>query len=309
MTYSVLVLMANFVIFAVIMVIYNPKDWWKLILSLHKSDTFRMMLPGILGMAAYTALVVYLELGLFHLNYKNTTSIHALVGFVLSLLLVFRTNTAYDRWWEGRKAWGSFVNNSRNLAIKISALVDEPYARKRIKQLIQNYVIASKEHLRDGVKAEQLLEMDKYSVHDLVMHEHVPNRIASLLIREINELHTSKIISGEQLLFINAELQSFTDNIGICERIKKTPIPYSYSLFIKKIIFIYIASMPFGFAMEFGYWSAFIVPLLFYIFGSIELIAEEIEDPFGSDDNDLPTDQISETICRNLDEIFEKSNV
>ena len=63
--------------------------------------------------------------------------------------------------------------------------------------------------------------------------------------------------------------------------------------------------MPFGFAMEFGYWSMFIVSILFYIFGSIELIAEEIEDPFGTDDNDLPTDQISETICRNLDEIMD----
>lgn len=295
----------KFVIFAVYMVIYNPKDWWKLILSFQKSDTFRMMLPGILGMALFTGAVVYTELNIFHLNYKNTTSIHALVGFVLSMLLVFRTNTAYDRWWEGRKAWGSFVNNSRNLAIKLSVMVDDQVIKQRLKILIQNYVQASKEHLRHGIKSELLKDTDLYKVHDIMGHAHVPNRIAQLLISEVQALHKNGKISGEQLLFLNNELQSFTDNIGVCERIKKTPIPYSYSIFLKKIIFIYIASMPFGFAMEFGYWSMFIVSILFYIFGSIELIAEEIEDPFGTDDNDLPTDQISETICRNLDEIMD----
>ncbi len=295
----------KFVIFAVHMVIYNPKDWWKLILSFQKSDTFRMMLPGIIGMALFTGAIVYTELNIFHLNYKNTTSIHALVGFVLSMLLVFRTNTAYDRWWEGRKAWGSFVNNSRNLALKLSALVEDPLIKQRLKILIQNYVLASKEHLRHGVKSEFLKDSDLHKVHDIMGYTHVPNRIAQLLIAEVQSLQKQGVISGEQLLFINNELQSFTDNIGVCERIKKTPIPYSYSIFLKKIIFIYIASMPFGFAMEFGYWSMFIVSILFYIFGSIELIAEEIEDPFGMDDNDLPTDQISETICRNLDEIMD----
>lgn len=286
------------------MVIYNPKDWWKLILGFQKSDTFRMMLPGILGMALFTGAVVYTELNVFHLNYKNTTSIHALVGFVLSMLLVFRTNTAYDRWWEGRKAWGSFVNNSRNLAIKLSVVTTDKVLKERLKILIQNYVVAAKEHLRHGVKTELLKDTDTWKVHDMLSAVHVPNRIAQLLLFEIQQMHQKGQISGEQLLFINAELQSFTDNIGVCERIKKTPIPYSYSIFLKKIIFIYIASMPFGFAMEFGYWSMFIVSILFYIFGSIELIAEEIEDPFGTDDNDLPTDQISETICRNLDEIL-----
>ncbi|MCC6818545.1 MAG: hypothetical protein IT245_06630, partial [Bacteroidia bacterium] len=159
------------------MVIYNPKDWWKLILSFQKSDTFRIMLPGIIGMAAYTWIVVYFELGVFHLNYKNTTSIHALVGFVLSMLLVFRTNSAYERWWEGRKIWGSFVNNSRNLAIKLSVMIEDRALRIKFKTLIQNYILATKEHLRDGVKSDILKECEGYTKADFTMHAHVPNRI------------------------------------------------------------------------------------------------------------------------------------
>jgi len=246
-----------------------------------------------------------MELTVLHLSYKNTTTIHAMVGFVLSMLLVFRTNSAYERWWEGRKIWGSFVNNSRNLAIKLSVIVKDPILRSRFKILIANYVSAGKSHLRNGVLTEDLRSTDKQSIDYFLQAKHVPNRIAICLTDEIHQLYKDQKISGEELLFLNAELQSFTDNIGACERIKKTPIPYSYNIFLKKIIFIYIASMPFGFAMEFGYWTCMIVPVLFYIFGSIELIAEEIEDPFGTDDNDLPTEQIAANIALNLDEILD----
>jgi putative membrane protein len=286
------------------MVIYNPKDWWKLILSFPKSDTFRIMLPGILGIAVYTFLVVYTEKELIHAQFNNTTTIHAMVGFVLSMLLVFRTNTAYDRWWEGRKAWGSFVNNSRNLAIKLSAIIKNQEDKTRLKILIQNYVGSSKSHLRQSVTKDDLIECDKYPIEEMLKHKHVPNFIMKNFLIELNGMLEEGKISSTQMLIINNEIQSFSDNLGSCERIKKTPIPYSYSIFLKKIIFIYIASMPFGFAMEFGYWSVFIVSILFYIFASIELIAEEIEDPFGTDDNDLPTDQISEMIKQNLDEIM-----
>ena len=95
---------------------------------------------------------------------------------------------------------------------------------------------------------------------------------------------------------LNTQLQSFTDTTGACERVKNTPIPYSYNIFLKKVIFIYVFTMPIGFVREFGYWAMPIVAALFYIFVSIEMIAEEIEDPFGVDANDLPLDQI----CKNI---------
>lgn len=286
------------------MVIYNPKDWWRLIFAFHKSDTFRMMLPGIIGVAFFTGIVAYVENEVFQATFKNTTAIHGLVGFVLSLLLVFRTNTAYERWWEGRKAWGSFVNNSRNLALKLSVLSLSQDQKKMFADLISNYIYATKEHLRGFSPAEDLVFNDTYDINYYLGVQHLPNRVMKAIYQEINILHSQKIITGEQLLFLNEELRSFTDNVGICERIKRTPIPYSYSLYLKKIIFIYVFTMPIGFVREFGYWAMPIVSLVFYVFGSIELLAEEIEDPFGTDANDLPTDQIFETIRTNMDEIM-----
>lgn len=286
------------------MIIYNPKDWWKLIFAFHKSDTFRMMLPGIIGVAVFTGVIAYIENEVFHATFKNTTAIHALVGFVLSMLLVFRTNTAYDRWWEGRKAWGSYVNNSRNLALKLSVSGLCKEQKTEFHTLISNYILATKEHLRGQYAVNQISFTDKYPEAYFENCTHLPNRIMQAIYLEIQHLYQQKHISDHQLLYINEELRSFTDNIGICERIKRTPIPYSYSLYLKKIIFIYVFTMPIGFVREFGYWAMPIVALIFYVFASIELLAEEIEDPFGTDANDLPTDQLYETISANVGEIL-----
>ena len=118
------------------MVTYNPKDWWKLIFAFHKSDTFRQLLPGILGVAAFTAVIAFLENDYFHATFKNTTVIHSLVGFVLSMLLVFRTNSAYDRWWEGRKLWGNLVNSSRNLYLKLDKMIENSEDKIEILKII-----------------------------------------------------------------------------------------------------------------------------------------------------------------------------
>ena len=106
------------------------------------------------------------------------------------------------------------------------------------------------------------------------------------------------------MINLDKELKDFIDLIGGCERIKNTPIPYSYSMFIKKFIFIYLITLPFGFVTTFGYFTIATVLLVSFILLSIELIGEEIEDPFGRDINDLPTDELSGKIHENIREIF-----
>ena len=108
------------------MIKYNPKHWISQIFHIAKSDTLKILWKELLILAVITAVITYIETNYFKniLFLKEMIAVYSLIGFVLSLLLVFRTNTAYDRWWEGRKKWGELVNNSRNLAIKISALTE-----------------------------------------------------------------------------------------------------------------------------------------------------------------------------------------
>jgi putative membrane protein len=287
---------------------YNPKVWFALIFQFHKTDTFRMLIPAILGLALLASLLCYLHITLQIITFRSTTVMHSLLGFVISMLLVFRTNTAYDRWWEGRKMWGDLVNNSRNLLLKINAFVplEDDKIKTRFRILISNYSFALKEHLRGGFKPEQLEDTDVLRVIDLEKYYHIPNKIAGQLYIEVEKLKQANVLSDEKLLMLNDELKSFTNIAGACERIKGTPIPYSYSSFIKRIIFLYAITLPLGLVADLKWATVPISVFIFYTLASIELIAEEIEDPFGTDINDLPTDEIAERIRKNLKEIISK---
>ncbi len=287
------------------MIAYNPKDWLKLIFIFHKSDTFRMLLPALIIAAAYSTLLTYLSIEVHYLEFKSTTVIHSLLGFVISMLLVFRTNTAYDRWWEGRKLWGELVNSSRNFALKINTMI--PFETKNEKDnlniLIGNFPFVLKEHLRGRFKAVEFETNKTITIEDLNKVNHKPNALIWAIEKEVMQAYKNKNVTNEQLLLLNDELKTMANVCGACERIKNTPIPYSYSMFLKKFIFAYVFTMPLGFVYDFKYWTAPIVVFIFYAFASIELIAEEIEDPFGTDANDLPLDAIALTIRTNVKEI------
>ena len=286
------------------MVNYNPKEWFGLIFEFHKSDTMRKLFYVLLVYGLFTSLIVYLEL--HYTNFESTITIHSLVGFIIGLLLVFRTNTAYDRWWEGRKLLGALVNTSRNLALKINAILDKNDKKRRdfYKHMICNYCFSLKEHLRDNINLEELESTGEFKKEELKKYDHLPNIIVSEIFKQNKSLHDQKIINGEIFLSIDKKTDLFSDIIGGCERIKKTPIPFSYNIFIKKFIFIYTITLPLGLATTFFYWTIPISIIILYILASLELLAEEIENPFGNDPNDLPADNICETIKSNVFEIL-----
>ncbi|HYD22362.1 MAG TPA: bestrophin family protein [Flavipsychrobacter sp.] len=292
------------------MLAYNPKEWFSVIFRMHKADTVRKLLPLILFVAAYSAVIAFIEIEFLNLSghnwLKNIPMMHNLLGFAISMLLVFRTNTAYDRWWEGRKLWGSLVNNSRNLAIKINTMLDagEVADRAFFRRTIPLYARVLKAHLQSDVTRFALDEVEHPELAELAKEQHVPNHVAMLILGKANELYKAGKITGDQYIIINAELQSFTDICGACERIKNTPIPYSYSAFIKKFIFIYVITLPVGYVFSLGYLVIPVVTFIFYVLASLELVAEEIEDPFGVDSNDLPMEKISENINKHIGEIL-----
>lgn len=291
------------------MIDYNPKAWFSLITHAYSRHVMRTLRPVLIFMSVYTAVICYVILDFFDLHeseFQSTMGMHSLLGIVLGLFLVFRTNSAYDRWWEGRKLWGSMVNNTRNLAFKMNAFLprEDRENREYFAKMIPNFVVAVKENLRHGAKAKDLDEVGADFQERMKGIKHIPNRISSMMYERVNELYQKKVISGDQLFMVDKELKEFSDILGGCERIKNTPIPYSYSMYIKKFIFIYIITLPFGFVTITEYVTVLIVVLISFVVLSVELIAEEIEDPFGKDVNDLPTDELSGKIRENVREIL-----
>ncbi|TDB64600.1 bestrophin family protein [Arundinibacter roseus] len=292
------------------MVDYNPKEWFRFIFYFHKADTVRKLMPWLLSIGAYSTILAFLIIEYWKIgedaDVRNISLMHSLLGFVISMLLVFRTNTAYDRWWEGRKLWGSLVNNSRNLALKIDSLVpvEDHQSRAFFKAMIPNFAYALKNHLRKSHKPNELTDLEEFPISELQQNEHIPLQYATAIFARVLALQKKGILFPEHLLLLNTELDSFMNICGACERIKNTPIPFSYSSFLKKFIFVYCITLPIGYIFSLHYLVIPFVVFVFYILGSLEVIAEEIEDPFGKDANDLPTDSICNTIRTSVGQVF-----
>lgn len=291
------------------MIIYESnKSWLRDVGHLYKSWTMQKVMRSTIAVCAITAVICYVYMDIFEWKtVENATVLFTLLGVVLSILLSFRTNSAYDRWWEGRKLWGSLVNNSRNLAVYVHSILpsDDKKSREYIALRIANFAIALKEHLRSGVKMEELVMLSDVEIKKYKSRNHIVNYIAYELIQRIQDIHQAGHISTADHINLKLNTQEFLNISGACERIKKTPIPFSYNVYLKLFISIYSIGLPFALIPLFGYWAILMVGFVFFAFIGLELMAEEIEDPFGLDCNDLPTGDIANTIKNNVFEIFE----
>ena len=291
--------------------VYDNKHWISVLLSMHKSDTLKTLGSGMIAMAVYAGIVAYLEIEYFKIDkdssIRNISLIHTLLGFVLSMLLVFRTNTAYDRWWEGRKLLGKMVNDSRNLAIKLHAILPEDDKENRdfFKKYLCFFPHLLSRHLsKQSTKMELAQDQQHTEVEQL---PHPPNALIWRIRNQVQKLYREGVITGDQLIILDSQLSGFLDVCGGCERIKNTPIPYSYSSFTKKFIVIYVIALPIAYAMSIGYMMTFLTVFVFYVLMSLEVLAEEIEEPFNNEENDLPMELIAQNIERNIIRIFSES--
>jgi ion channel-forming bestrophin family protein len=282
------------------MINYNPKSWATLIFSLNKSDTIRILWKPLIYIAILATLII-LALHQLPKVYqeilkgftKELTAIYSLIGFVMSLLLLFRTNGAYDRWWEGRKLWGAIVNDCRSAYLKIETRIAKKEDKEELGRLITLYIFNAKNNLRANKKNFN------YAQYDNRLKDNSPMHVMKMIYIKLKQLEKDGQLSQEDLIQLDVNFVGLIASLGGCQRIKNTPIPYSYSIFIKKFIFLYVITLPIVF-YHFDYWAILITTFVFYALVSMEVLAEEIEDPFGTDINDLPLDQICQQIENDL---------
>ncbi len=281
--------------------------WFRLALQVQGSVVLavmpRTLLSGLFGVliSSLYALGFPLELSAFVAFAPN---------IVLGLMLVFRTNTAYERFWEGRKAWGALVNDVRNLArliwVAIEAKTPHDQERKiRILYLLPAFAVAVKQHLRQ----EPLLE----DIHPLVSSEqlqklkliqHPPLQIAFWIGDYLQSQYEAQRVEVYQLTIMVERLNSMVDALGACERILMTPIPLAYALHLKQLLLIHCLLLPFQMVQGLGWLTGPIVALLSFMLFGIEEIGIEIENPFGRDPNDLPLDLICAKMQHNIDDLL-----
>ncbi|MEM9526680.1 MAG: bestrophin family protein [Bacteroidota bacterium] len=291
------------------MILYKTNDnWFGDMRHLFTSWTMTRIARSVAGIGIYAAIFIWL---IDYLRLENflimDPTVFSLLGVILSLFLGFRTTTAYDRWWEARKQWGALVNHSRNMAIYVDSMWPESDTgiRRFMAKHIANFCLGLTWHLRDGVKLDKLVYLSPEEEAYYSTKDHVPNFIALRIFQRMAAAHRDGTINEGDYINIKAQHQALLDILGACERIKKTPIPFSYNVYLKIFITAYGILLPCGLAESFGWTAVPVTMLVFFALLGIELMGEEIEDPFGLDCNDLPTGGIAHTIKKNVFEILE----
>lgn len=270
------------------------RKWYRPLLLVHRVPVFKRVWIYITLMAVYSLSVDRIT-DIFNFPpLKDFEGVSA-VGIILGLLLVFRTNSAYERWWEGRKLWGQLVNDSRNLAMKVRAIETINQNDKvHVAQLLISFAYALKHHLRGTQPNDPLPGLGRISEADSA---HLPIYISSSLFQRVMQWQRTGTIDGIVLWQLDIHIRALMDICGGCERIKNSPIAISYRAFMRQGIALNLLAMPWYMAPEFPLlWYLPVVLISSYFLIGIELIAEDIEDPFGYDGDDLPLD----TICLNI---------
>jgi ion channel-forming bestrophin family protein len=225
-------------------------------------------------------------------------------GLALGFLIGFRNQHAYDRWWEARKLWGQLINENRNLCLKVRSLPGiEADDRGAVCRLVIAFAEALKDHLRraDG-SDDAAAEMEKKGEWT-----HRPSQVAAALVDTVARWQREGHIDGWGVLWLDGQVKCLMDICGACERIRNTPLSSSYRALLRHGIAIYLAIAPFYLIEDTGLYGFPMFILAAYFLMGIELVAEEIEEPFGPGGDNLPLERYCATIATSVNEILETS--
>ena len=256
----------------------------------------------LLAVAAY-----YVAAGLvvqsFELRVISRGSAGSLMNtLLLSLLLSFRNQAAYERWWEARGLWGQLTNDCRNLAAKCAAFVPaDVLARSRVAEILVAFPEALKRHLRD--EPFRLRDLPGFE-HEEADPPHVPLYLARRLFATIAGWKRDGHVDQAVLWVLDAHLRGLLDVCGGCEKIRYTPLSPSYKVLLRAGLVLNVLAAPWLIVPEDGPWSLPVVLLVcFFLFG-VELIDSIVEEPFGRDRDDLDLDRYCRTIREGVEAIL-----
>lgn len=257
--------------------------------------------------------VTVLHGNLFDIKITVTPIPFTLIGLPLAIFLGFRNNTAYDRYWEGRKLWGELNIRARTLARQCLTLINLPEHLRpldpsnrdgdvRVRMVHRAIAHAHalraqlRNHIDDPNLQRWLTEADWLSIRNLPL----PQRADAIVLANAKDM--MQCVQHQWLpsclaTQMDETLNQMTLAAASCERLRHTPIPFSYSLLLHRTAHLYCFLLPFGLVDVTGFMTPFVVTIVAYTFFGLDALGDELEEPFGSDNNDLPLD----ALCRSIE--------
>lgn len=285
------------------MIDYSPHHWWRHLLDI-RGSMVREIVLRVLSTVFFAVVVTYVHTRVRPLAISDKP--HAFIGLALGLLLVFRTNASYDRYWEGRKLWGAIVNSSRNLARRAAIQLGE--TPQRLNTLL-GWLIAFPYATMHGLRGERGLDrgaalLTPVDIEKTLAAEHPALHVSLEASKILLAARRDGQLSDIEHAALEGELSTLVDCLGACERIVKTPLPFPYVVHLRRALILYCLTLPLALVGSFSWMTIVASLLLTYILYGIEEIGVEIENPFEKEENDLPLERICRTIEDNLRQLL-----
>lgn len=295
------------------MIVTEKDSWLRMVFAVH-GTTLGKTFPRVLFVTAFAALMTYASNVLGLHKYSLTTAPFTVVGLALAIFLGFRNSAAYDRYWEGRKLWGSMVNVTRTFAVQILTVIqtENESDADDVKQLqneligsILAYVNALRHRLRDSDPSAELNEYieDASVLEALQRQSNIPVALSRHIGEQLAKASSKGWLDKFHLPLLHNNLTEMVAVQGGCERIKSTPIPFTYSVLTHRTVMLYCLALPCGLHDTVGILTPLVVGFVAYTFFGLDAVGDEIEQPFGLEDNHLPLHAITRTIEINLIEL------
>ena len=258
-----------------------------------RGSVLPVILPRIIGFAAVAAIVVLIDSHIWELPHTNAAPF-AVFGVALSLILGFRNNAAYDRWWEARRLWGQLISDIRSLGREAELFLPVPEERRRLLQLALTFIHLHRIQLR---VIDDDTEKHSWITDDFSNEAHPP---CSALNAMTALLSASKDIDGFGRRALAERLGRISAAQAACERIATTPLPYVYSLLVFRTTYLYVLLIPLALLDSAGWLTPLFVAIVAYMLLGLAEVTEELSHPFGETVNGLPLDALCRTIERGL---------
>lgn len=289
------------------MIRYEPSpDWLRDILHFPVSYALRRALLGALGMSIYAIVLTFALDRIGGVSLRHSGATVSVSGVVISLALAFRLNNAYARWWEGRTLWGTLVNHCRNFAavVEVAWPAADRRGRQRIAGLLGDFAVGLSLHLRGQLDATALESLDATERETAAKRRHKLSFVSQLVWQELERRRADATLDTAQVLLLQPHAHGLLDVAGACERIRNTPIPFAVTVATRLFLLCFSLIVPLGLHDDFGYAMVPIAAAAFFALAVTDVLAAELENPFGLDCNDLPTRAIAEMIRRDVHEIL-----
>jgi putative membrane protein len=289
------------------MIVRSKSNWWTL-LFVWRASMMKQMLPQMLIVAALSVFAVWSEGTIFKHKVPLNATPFTLVGVALALFLGFRNSSSYDRWWEGRKLWGALVNITRALTVQVLTMTDDAPGRcTKEKRAFLNMLVAFTYAMRDQLRGDVFARSAELLPPALAAEVDRARYKPFIILRAMGEWVTQRQREGGfgeiSKTMLDRNLIELSSILGGCERIASTPVPFGYAVMIHRVVYFYCAMLPFGLVDGIAWMTPVVTLVMAYSFIALDLLAAELEMPFGRDENDLALDAISLNIELSIREL------